>query len=322
VKTCPACGAEVRRSVIKCTTCGEPFGATPGDGPGSANDARLVAPPKAVTPPAAAPAATETSAGTTTATVEPPREAASTAFAPGPRPQAVSSVWATSEAPAAARPAAPALAATTTRTARRPAGPLPDLAGRRALPTTKKRSTRPDLFLMLAAIVVGYAAYASWNTFALEWVQISLSRTDTEGNVSAVGNAAFRATDSMAGTLGQAMVVVLAASALLWLFFGLQRGWSMPWFASPVFAIVASVLAIVGSIVSSVLWFVWRDSMVENASRFGLDRTGLNAILEDVDRSPVVAVQRLGGPGKFMTMMAVALVASCAAWWCYRKRLS
>jgi hypothetical protein len=240
-----------------------------------------------------------------------------------------SSVWATTDTAPAPRgdavapsPAARAATSTAIRTAPRTASPLPDLAGRRALPTTKKRSNKPDPFLMLAAIVVGYAAYAAWQTFALKWVQISLSRTDTEGNVSAVGKATFRATESMAGTLGQAMVVVLAASALLWFFFSLQRGWSMPWFSSPVIAIIASVLAIVGSTVSSVLWFVWRDTMVENATRFGIDRTTLNGILEDVDRSPVVAIQRLGGPGKFGTMMAVALVASCGAWWCYRKRLS
>ena len=169
---------------------------------------------------------------------------------------------------------------------------------------------------------MGYAAYASWSTFALRWVRISLSRSDSEGDVVAVGDAMFRATDSLAGTLGQATVVVLAASALLWFVFGLQRGWSMPWFASPAIAVAASILAIVGSVVSSVLWFVWRDSMSENATRFGIDRETLDAILEDVDRSPVVAIHRLGGPGRFGTMMALALGASCVAWWRYRKRLS
>jgi hypothetical protein len=170
--------------------------------------------------------------------------------------------------------------------------------------------------------VVGYAAYASWSTFALRWVQISLSRSDPEGTIVPVGDAMFRATDSFAGTLGQAIVVVLAASALLWFSFGLQRGWNMPWFASPAIAVAASTVAIVGSVVSSVLWFVWRDSMTEYATRFGIDGETLDAILEDVDRSPVVAIHRLGGPGRFGAMMALALGASCVAWWRYRKRQS
>jgi hypothetical protein len=175
---------------------------------------------------------------------------------------------------------------------------------------------------MLAAVVVGYTAYAAWNTFELRWVQIALSRTDTEGNVSAVGAATFRASEAMAGTLGHAVVVVLAASALLWFFFGLQRGWNIQWFASPAIALIAPALATAGTVLSSALWFVWRDAMVENATRFGVSRDELNGILEDVDRSPVVAMQRLAGPGKFGAMMALAAVASCAAWWCYRKRTS
>jgi hypothetical protein len=315
--------------VIKCTACGHPFGAAAGDAPGSANDARLAAPAKPAaastpqpsatngSPPGSSPSPT-TPAATATATVEAPaRESASTSFAPGPKRPEPSSVWATPEGTTP-----PVRTTSPTRTAPNLRSTLPDLAGRRALPTTKNRSNRPDPWLILAAIVVGYAAYAAWNTFELRWVQIALSRTDTEGNVSAVGTATFRASEAMAGTLGHAMIVVLAASALLWLFFGLQRGWNMPWLASPAIALIASVLAIAGTVLSSALWFVWRDAMVGNATRFGISRDELNGILEDVDRSPVVAMQRLAGPGKFGALMALAAVASCAAWWCYRKRTS
>ena len=175
---------------------------------------------------------------------------------------------------------------------------------------------------MLAAIVVGYAAYAAWNTFELRWVQIALSQTDTEGNVSPVGTATFRASEAMVGTLGHAVVVILAASALLWFFFGLQRGWNMPWLASPAIALIGAASAIAGTVLSSALWFVWRDAMVANATRFGVSHDELNGILENVERSPVVAVQRLVGPGRFGALMALAAVASCAAWWCYRKRTS
>jgi len=176
--------------------------------------------------------------------------------------------------------------------------------------------------MMLAAVVAGFAAYQAWGTLALRWVQISVSRSDSEGNASVVGTASFRATESLAGTLGEGVVILLAASAALWLFFGLQRGWNMPWFATPVIGIVASVLALAGTALASVLWFVWRDAMVENATRFGISRAGLVEVLEDADRSPLVGLHRLSAPTRFGTMVALALLASCAAWWSYRKRTS
>ena len=61
----------------------------------------------------------------------------------------------------------------------------------------------------------------------------------------------------------------------MWFVLGLQRGWNMPWFSSPAIGVVAALLAIVGAVVSAIVWFVWRDAMVENATRFGITREAL-----------------------------------------------
>ncbi|HYG71709.1 MAG TPA: hypothetical protein VEC15_05410 [Actinomycetota bacterium] len=176
--------------------------------------------------------------------------------------------------------------------------------------------------MLLAGLATGYAAYAAWSTIGLRWVEISIARKDIEGNVTDIGTAAFRGTESMAGTFAQAIVVVLGVAAVLWFFFGLQRGWTIAWFASPAIGIVAAILAVGGTILSVVLWFVWKDAVVANATRFGVTREELVEVLEDVERSPVVDLTRLAGPTRFGTMILLALAASCAAWWAYRKRTS
>jgi hypothetical protein len=83
---------------------------------------------------------------------------------------------------------------------------------------------------------------------------------------------------------------------------------------------VATTIGLGGTILSAMLWFVWRDAIVANATRFGVAREELVGILDDPERSPLVDLTRLGGPGRFGMMIGLALVASCAAWWSFRKR--
>jgi hypothetical protein len=298
VKVCPGCEAENRDSVIRCTTCGATFPA------GSRNAARADAHPGAASTavpwaqgaPHISATAVETSERTTV---------------PGPSRNDRSSVWST---PAATLrpPTATASALPTTHSG-------PDANARRALPTTSRTSNRPDAALLLAALVAAAAAYMAWGAITMRWMQITIGDTQ-EGVARTFGTATFRASDAMIGTLAQIVVIVIAAGAMLWFFFGLQRGWTMPWFSTPAIGIVAAVTGIAATFVSSFVWFVWRDAVFAAAERYGETASRLRRFLDDPDHRPSITLHRLAATQRFITMLAIALAASCIAWWAYRRR--
>ena len=287
MKVCPHCEAELRNSVIRCSSCGRALDAPVGD-------ERASGVPSGASRPAPAQPTTEVKTATAVAPAKP------------------SSAWASSTAPPSTWNGAPT----------RSNGPgshlAPDLANRRALPG-RSRSNRPDLPMLGAALVTAYAVYAAWATIPQRWVQISLTtvRDDVERRL---GTASFSASSAIVGSLAKGALIVLGVLAVLWLFFGLQRGWSMPWFSSPVIGIVASLAALGATIVTSTLWFAWRDAILDDAVEYGATRRSLDVFLENSDNAPIVELQRLGGPQRFGAMMALALAASCVAWWAYRKR--
>ena len=175
--------------------------------------------------------------------------------------------------------------------------------------------------MLAAGLATAYAAYAAWSAISARWVGVSISAVSDDG-ARPLGTASFRATDGMIGSLAQMLVVGLAAMAVLWIVFGLQRGWTMPWFASPIIGMVGALLAIAGTLLAAILWFVWREAVLTHAAEYGQTRGSLEQILNDTDHSPAVSLQRLAGTSRFGTMMVVALVASCVAWWASHKRAS
>jgi hypothetical protein len=309
VKICPSCEAELRDSVIRCTTCGTPQTGAPVEDvrPGTAMAAGVVGRG------AAAPARPPSPAPTSTATAEP--AVAPTSPSPGSTPTARSaSTW-----------APPATTTSWHGTPTRSNGPgsaiAPDLRSRRALPDLGRRSNRPDPLLLVAGVVAAGAAYLAWAAIPVRWMQITIANSQDGGSATTLGTATFKASDAMVGTLAQMVLAVVVVSAALWLFFGLQRGWNMPWFSNPAIAIAATIAGIGGTIVSSMLWFGWRDAVFNVASKYGETQQSLEAFLEDPDNQPIITMHRLAGPGRFGEMLVVALLASCVAWWAYRKRL-
>lgn len=291
MKVCPHCEAELRDSVIRCTRCGRSLREAPDE-----------------------PGATLAPAGLRAHTAGSPAPGA-----PNPAPRASgtgSGAWAPSAAPkGAGSVAAPA----------RPKGPAvhlaTNLAERRALPTGARRSNRPDVPLLAAGLVTAFAAYTAWSTLSARWVEISISAVSDDGT-RPLGSATLRAMDGTVGTVARFLVVTLAAMAVLWLFFGLQRGWTMPWFSTPIIGMIGAAAALGGTVLSGVLWFMWRDAIMADAAAYGQTSGSLDQILNNADNSPAVSVQRLAGTMRFGTMMLVALAASCLAWWAYHKRSS
>ena len=70
---------------------------------------------------------------------------------------------------------------------------------------------------------------------------------------------------------------------------------------------------------SSMVWFVWEDSMVLRAKTAGMTPGEMKALL-DHQPVPIVVIERLPGMVSFGGMMALGLFASCLAWWAYRRR--
>jgi hypothetical protein len=176
--------------------------------------------------------------------------------------------------------------------------------------------------MLVAALVAGASAYLAWGAIPVKWMTITIANSQDGGAITTLGTATLKASDAMIGTLAQMVVAAVAVSAVLWFFFGLQRGWTMPWFSSPAFAIGATIAGIGGTIVSSLLWFGWRDAVFAVAQKYGETQQSLEAFLEDPDNQPIITMRRLAGPGRFAEMLLVALLASCVAWWAYRKRAS
>ena len=128
-----------------------------------------------------------------------------------------------------------------------------------------------------------------------------------------------RAQSAFVGTAGTVMAIVLAVFGVLWFFYGFQRGWSIPGILNPAIAILVTIAGLGMTFLSSMVWFVWQDSMVQRAKSAGMAPSEMKALLEH-QPVPIVVIERLPGMVSFGGMMALGLFASCLAWWAYRRR--
>jgi hypothetical protein len=121
------------------------------------------------------------------------------------------------------------------------------------------------------------------------------------------------------GIIGQALAAVIGVFGVLWFLYAFDRGSTMPWYVNPSIAIVASVAGVIGVVLSALVWFVWQDAAVDRAHAVRMSAEELRALL-DLQPKPLVEIHRLSGLLRFGGAMVVGLVASCTAWWAYRKR--
>lgn len=282
MKPCPHCRAELRDSVIKCTSCGrslfddpEPEGpGTFGIGLGSASAA----------------SGDHVRIATTAAPARP--------AAPPP------GAWATPSTRAAGRP---------------PTNSGPDRVALRALPAERRPSERLDPALLLAAIVAVGVAVLAWQAAATPWVTLTLSDTADRLNPELVGRLTLPGSAALVGTIGRVLAAALCVQGLLWLFYGWDRGSTMPWFTSPAIAIVVAIAAVAGVLLSSELWFVWEDAAIEKARSIGMSVVELREFL-DRQPAPLVEIERLEGLFRFGALMGGGFLSACTAFWASRRR--
>lgn len=294
MKACPFCEAELRDSVIRCTRCLRSLD----------EEADLEREPGTAAPepfPSAAPEP------------EPFRSAptglAPSAIAGGATAAPIADQW----------PAPDAWAIAPSRAPSQSAGPAMDLGARRALPAERRQGGRPDLVLLLASVVAAAAAYLAWRAVADPWVELVITDTSERLDPVLVGELTLRGRSALVGTFGHALAGGLGTLGAMWLFYGFDRGSTMPWFVSPGFALVAAVGGIGASILSSSVWFVWKDAAVGRSRGVGLSPESLRELL-DLQPPPLVEIHRLAGLTRFGAMMLVGLLAASAAWWSYRRR--
>jgi len=201
----------------------------------------------------------------------------------------------------------------------RPGRPIPEVATRRALPTDRRRSGRPDLVLLLAAVAIAGAGSFAWRAIADPWVRLVITDTSDRLDPVLVGEITLRARAAVLGTIGQGLSAALVVFGLLWLLYGFDRGSTMPWFTNPVAAIGVGLAGLLATVVSAVVWFVWEDAAVARSRAL---RMGAEELREILDRqpAPLVEIHRLSGQMRFGGLMILALLAASAAWWAYRKR--
>jgi hypothetical protein len=206
----------------------------------------------------------------------------------------------------------------TTRSADLDAGPAFDVGALRALPRERRHSARPDFVLLLASLAAAAAAYLAWKAVSEPWVELTITDTSDLDPVL-VGNIMLRGQLALVGTIGLALAGVLGTLGATWLFYGFDRGSNVPWFVNPVLAVVAATVAVAGAVLSSTVWFVWKDAAIERSRAVGLSPEKLKELL-DLQPPPFVEIQRQAGLMRFGGMMLVGLLAASAALWSCRRR--
>jgi hypothetical protein len=285
MKTCPHCSGEIRDSVIRCTHCGRSLAEAPQNG---------------------------TPAGRPSSAVPTPRIGAAPARA-----------TTTAPAPPVAAPRVAASPASRTTTAPRndwapPASALSELSTHRAMPEVK-RQWGPDMWMLWAGMAAAAAGILAFLALKEPWAHLTITTAATEGTEALLVDVTVKASSAFVGKAGAVIAIVLAAYGVTWFFYGFQRGWSIPAILSPALAILVTLAGLGMTFLSSMVWFVWEDSMVLRAKTAGLTPNEMKALL-DQQPVPIVSIERLPGMVSFGGMMALGLFAACLAWWAYRRR--
>ncbi|HEX6331456.1 MAG TPA: hypothetical protein VF129_09260 [Actinomycetota bacterium] len=230
-------------------------------------------------------------------------------------------------APARTSPAAPATWPAPSAPPPRPpalAGPRPGVAPNRpaalrALPTERRRSARVDVALLLAALAGVGAAVLAWQAAHDPWVTLTITDTRDRLDPELVGPLTVVGDASLIGLVGRVVAGVIGAYGLAWLYFGFDRGSTIPWFLSPAVPLLAAVAGMLAVVLSATVWLVWVDAAVPQARTIGLSTRELRALL-DLQPAPLVEIERLDGLHRYGGSLLAGLAATITAWWSARKR--
>jgi len=281
MKTCPHCGGQIRPSVIRCVHCGTPLAGEPAGAP-----ADVTIQTASVATGVPSPATDLPGAG---------------AVGAPPTPRPAPDPWVT--------PAVRADAQTK----------LPPVTPPRRPEATRATSRRTDLVLTGAAVLAVAGSVAAYSALPLPWVRAELTTTSERSGVTVVADMIFRGSDSVAGTVGLGVAVTLLALGILWFWYSLDRGLTMPTFAHPLLALLAAVIGAVVLAFCRLGYLFWDDAIVTRAREAGMTKEAMRQLL-DSRPAPDIAIEQLTGAYRFGTGVLLALVAGVVAWWSQRRR--
>jgi len=253
-----------------------------------------------------------------------------TPFGTPAKAPAPSSVWGGAETPAGVWGGAktPAVSAVPTATpAPSSAGwapvapvrsPVGDPATRRALPAAR-RAWGPDPIMLLAGLIATSAGALAYVAIKELWVHLTVTRVATDADPALVATLSLRGRAAFVGTAGTGLAIALAVLGLVWLFYGIQRGWTIPGIVNPAIGLLVATAGVIATVLSAMVWFVWEDAMVLRAKAAGMSTEAMQRLL-NLQPAPLVQIQRLSGLMTFGGMMVLGVLASCLGWYAYRRR--
>ena len=175
-----------------------------------------------------------------------------------------------------------------------------------------RRQFGPDMWMLWAGMAAAAAGILAYLAINQPWAHLTITQPATDAAEAVVTDVTVRAQSAFVGTAGTVLAIVLTVFIVLWFFYGFQRGWSIPGVLSPALAILVTLAGLGMTFLSSMVWFVWEDSMVLRAKTAGMTANEMRALL-DHQPVPIVAIERLPGMISFGGMMALGLFASCLA---------
>jgi hypothetical protein len=281
MKVCPHCKSEIRDSVIRCTHC--------------RRDLREGEPDREKAPASsqARPSGVGSVPTASPAPAQPPLPA--TAFVPSAVSAPPRETWAPSAT-----------------------SPFSNIETRRAMPETR-RSWGPDMWMLWAGMAATAAGVLAYLAVREPWAHLTITQAATDFVDGVVVEVTVRGQTAFVGAAGSVLAIALAAFGVLWFFYGFQRGWSIPGILNPAFAILVTFAGIVMTALSSMVWFVWEDAMIQRSSAAGLTTREMTRLL-DQQPAPLVEIERMSGLISFGGMMVLGLFAACLGWWAYHRR--
>ena len=174
--------------------------------------------------------------------------------------------------------------------------------------------------MLLAGLGAAVAGALAYLTVATEWVHLDITRQATDGGIEELMTAlTLRGKAALVGHAGTGLAIALAVLGLVWFFYGFQKGWTMPAVFTPAIGWLVTIAGIIATVLSSMVWFVWEDAMVDHAAAAGLSTKEMRELV-NLQPAPLVGIERLPGLATFGLMMGLGFLASCLAWTAYRRR--